>query len=254
MLTFQAILVGLWVTWAIIDEQTLQLQTTRPIITGPVVGLIMGDFMTGLIVGAMVELMFLAVVFVGTAVPPDPTLAAAIATAFAVSAGGGTELAVATALPIALIGQTISTLQYGVVNVAILHWTDKAAKKGSMSGIRRGNYIALACNLLFYGLPTFLAVNFGAAYVQPLINMIPEKIMTGLSVGGGMIGAVGFGLLLGTIKMKRLWPYFIVGYIAAAFLGINMLGIGLIAVAAVFLHNIFTSKNSDKSGSEPAAT
>lgn len=35
-----ALLVGLWVTWAIIDEQTLQLQTTRPIITGPVVGLI----------------------------------------------------------------------------------------------------------------------------------------------------------------------------------------------------------------------
>ena len=72
----KAILVGLWVTWAIIDEQTLQLQTTRPIITGVVVGLIMGDLQTGLVVGATVEMMFLAVVFVGTAIPPDPTLAA----------------------------------------------------------------------------------------------------------------------------------------------------------------------------------
>ena len=244
MLLVQAVLVGLWVTWAVIDEQTLQLQTTRPIITGAVVGIIMGDLTTGLIVGAVVELMFLAVVFVGTAVPPDPTLSAAIATAFAVFAGGSTELAVATAIPIALIGQTITTLQYGVVNVAILHLTDKYVAKGDMSGVRRGNYIALAFNLLFYGLPTFLAVYFGAAYVQPLIAMIPEKIISGLAVGGGMIGAVGFGLLLGTIKVKKLWPYFVIGYIAAAFLGINMLGIGLIAVSAVFLHQYFTDARS----------
>ena len=82
-----ALLVGLWVTWAIIDEQTLQLQTTRPIITGPVVGLICGDLQTGLIVGATVELMFLATIFVGTAVPPDPTLSSAIATALAIYSG-----------------------------------------------------------------------------------------------------------------------------------------------------------------------
>ena len=55
---------------------------------------------------------------------------------------------------------------------------------------------------------------------------------------------VGFGLLLTTIKVKKLWPYFIVGYICAAFLGINMLGIGLIAVAAVFLYQIFTGNRS----------
>lgn len=236
----KAILVGLWVTWGIIDEQTIQLQTTRPIITGLVVGIIMGDIRTGLIVGATVEMMFLAVVFVGTAVPPDPTLASAIATAFAVFAGGNTELAVATAIPIALIGQTITTLQYSVVNVGLMHWADKAAEKGNMSGIRRANYVALAFNLLFYGLPTFLAVYFGAEFVQPLIAMIPEKIIGGLAVGGGMIGAVGFGLLLSTIKVKKLWPYFIVGYVAAAFLGINMLGIGVIAVAAVALHQVYT--------------
>lgn len=240
----KAILVGLWVTWGIIDEQTIQLQTTRPIITGLVVGIIMGDLHTGLIVGATVEMMFLAVVFVGTAVPPDPTLASAIATAFAVFAGGNTELAVATAIPIALIGQTITTLQYSVVNVGLMHWADKAAQKGSMSGVRRANYVALAFNLLFYGLPTFLAVYFGADFVQPLIAMIPEKIISGLAVGGGMIGAVGFGLLLSTIKVKKLWPYFVIGYVAAAFLGINMLGIGVIAIAAVFLHQIYTGGKS----------
>ena len=98
MLFVQALLVALWVTWAMIDEQTLQLQTTRAIITGTVVGIIMGDLKTGLIVGATVELMFLASVFVGTAVAPDVTLSAAIATAIAVLSGGGTEVAIATSV------------------------------------------------------------------------------------------------------------------------------------------------------------
>ena len=239
MLFVQALLVALWVTWAMIDEQTLQLQTTRAIITGTVVGIIMGDLKTGLIVGATVELMFLASVFVGTAVAPDVTLSAAIATAIAVLSGGGTEVAIATAIPVALIGQTMNTLQYSVVNVAILHWVERGSKKGDLNRVRWGNYIALALNAVFYGLPTFFAVFYGAEYVVAFIDKLPTTLLAGFANGGGMLAAVGFGMLLTTIKCKKLWPYFVIGYIAAAFLGINNVGIGVIAVACVFLHNYF---------------
>lgn len=51
-------------------------------------------------------------------------------------------------------------------------------------------------------------------------------------------------MLLTTIKCKKLWPYFVIGYIAAAFLGINNVGIGVIAVACVFLHNYFIDNKS----------
>lgn len=245
-----SLLVALWVTWGIIDEQTIQLQTTRPIITGPVVGLICGDLYTGLIVGAAIELMFLATVFVGTAVPPDPTLAAAIATALAIAAGGNTDLAVATALPIALIGQIITTLQYTVVNIALLHVADRYVKKGDVNAITKINKLALVFNVLFYGVPTFLAVYFGASYVQAIIDAMPTWLINGLSVGGGMIGAVGLALLLQSITNKTLWPYFIVGYVCVAFLGVNMIGVGLIAVAAVFLHNYFTKGSSELAAEE----
>lgn len=238
---FQALLIGLWVTWAIIDEQTLQLQTTRPIITGTVVGFILGDIQTGLVVGSSVELMFLAVVFVGTAVPPDPTMSAAIATAFAVFAGQGVEVAVATAIPIALIGQVITTLQMTLVNVAFLHRGDHYAATGNAKGLMRMNIIPLLANFIFYGVPTFLAVYFGAEYVNPLIAAIPQTIIQGLAVGGGMIGAVGFALLLTTIKSKELWPYFLIGFVVASYLGINMLGIGIIAVVCAALHSYLTS-------------
>lgn len=241
-----ALLVALWVTWGLIDEQTIQLQTTRPIITGPVVGLICGDLQTGLIVGAMVELMFLATVFVGTAVPPDPTLAAGIATALACAAGGNTELAVATALPVALIGQIVTTLQMTVVNVALLHIADRYTARGDVDAICKVNKIALLFNFLFYGVPTFLAVYFGASYVQTIIDAMPTWLIDGLNVGGGMIGAVGLAILLQSITTKSLWPYFVIGFVFAAFLGINMIGVGLVAVAAVFLHNYFTSARDER--------
>lgn len=239
-----SILVALWGTWGLIDEQTIQLQTTRPIITGAVVGLILGDFKTGLIVGAMVELMFLAVVFVGTGVPPDTTMAAAIATAFAIFAGGGTEVAIAAALPIAVIGGLVSTLQYSVINVLFESWAEKLADKADVKGITRVNKLALLGNFVLYGIPTFLAVYFGSEFVMPLVEKIPQNIIAGLGVGGGMIGAVGFAMLIQSISNKKVWPYFIVGYVCSAFLGINMLGVGVVAVAAVFLHNYFTANKT----------
>lgn len=237
-----ALLVGLWVTWAIIDEQTFQLQTTRPIITGPVVGLICGDLQTGLIVGATVELMFLATVFVGTAVPPDPTLSTAIATALAIYSGRGIEIAVATALPVALIGQVVTTLQYSVVNVFFLHLADKKAEKGDTKGLVRVGWYPLLMNFVFYGLPAFLAVYFGAQYVTNIIDAIPDKVIQGLAVGGGMIGSVGFALLLTTIKSKRLWPFFLIGLIFATYLQVNNIGIGLIAIICAALYLEFTKK------------
>ncbi|MCG0275513.1 MAG: PTS sugar transporter subunit IIC [Thermosediminibacteraceae bacterium] len=235
----KALLVALWVTWGLIDEQTFQFQTTRPIITGPVVGLILGDVKTGLLVGATVELMFLAVVFVGTAVPPDPTLSSAIATAFAILTGKGADIAVATALPVALIGQVVTTLQYTVVNVFFLHRGDKYAAEGNLRGLTLMNTLPLLMNFIFYGLPAFLAVYYGPTFVKPYIDMIPAKIIQGLAAGGGMIGAVGFALLLKSIKALYLWPYFAIGFIASAYLKINILGIGLLAITAAALHSHF---------------
>ena len=97
-LFMQAFLVAVFVTVAFIDSHTTQTHIFRPVVVGPVVGLIMGDVKTGFAVGVTVELMFLAVIFVGTAVPPNPTISTAIATGIAILGGGGTELAVATAL------------------------------------------------------------------------------------------------------------------------------------------------------------
>ena len=239
-LFMQAFLVALFVTIAFIDSHTTQIHIFRPVVVGPVVGLIMGDVQTGFAVGITVELMFLAVIFVGTAVPPNPTISTAIATGIAILAGGGTDIAVATALPVSFIGQVAETVQNSVINVFFMHRVERAAEKLDTKGIVANNLIfPMAVNALLYGVPTFLAIYFGAAYVQGIIDAIPDKIITGLSVGGNMIGAVGFAPLLNSIKAKKFWPFCMLGFFMASYLGINMVGIALLAVICVAMYYYF---------------
>lgn len=241
----QALLVAIFVTIAFIDSHTTQTHIFRPVVVGPVVGLIMGDVQTGFTVGVTVELMFLAVIFVGTAAPPDPTISTAIATGIAILGGGGTELAVATALPVSFIGQIATTFQNSVINVFFMHRVEKAAEKLDTRGIVVNNLVLpMAVNAILYGIPTFLAIYFGAAYVQGIINAIPSQVITGLSVGGSMIGAVGFALLLNSIKARKFWPFLLLGFIMASYLGINMIGVALLAVVCVSMYYYFVLADS----------
>lgn len=236
----KALLVALFVTIAFIDSHTTQTHIFRPVVVGPVVGLIMGDVQTGFAVGVSVELMFLAVIFVGTAAPPDPTISTAIATGIAVLGGGGTELAVATALPVSFIGQIATTFQNSVINVFFMHQVERATEKLDCKGIVAWNLIIpMLLNALLYGVPTFLAIYFGAAYVEGIIHAIPAQVITGLSVGGSMIGAVGFALLLNSIKARKFWPFLLLGFIFASYLKVNMIGIALLAVCGVAMYYYF---------------
>lgn len=239
-LTIQALLVAAFVTIAFIDAHTLQTHIFRPIVVGPVVGAIMGDVQTGFSVGVIVELMFLAVIFVGTAVPPNPTISTAIATAIAILSGGGVEIAVATALPVSFIGQIAETFQNSVINVWFMHRVDKAVENADTRGIILNNTILpMAMNALLYGVPTFLAVYYGADFVAGIIEAIPSKIITGLTVGGGLIGAVGFALLLASIKNRKMWPFLLLGFVFASYLHVNMIGIAFLALAFCALYFYF---------------
>ena len=239
-LTIQALLVAAFVTIAFIDAHTLQTHIFRPIVVGPVVGAIMGDVQTGFSVGVIVELMFLAVIFVGTAVPPNPTISTAIATAIAILSGGGVEIAVATALPVSFIGQIAETFQNSVINVWFMHRVDKAVENANTKGIILNNTILpMAMNALLYGVPTFLAVYYGADFVAGIIEAIPSKIITGLTVGGGLIGAVGFALLLASIKNRKMWPFLLLGFVFASYLHVNMIGIAFLALAFCALYFYF---------------
>ena len=130
-----ALLTSLVVAIGITDEMTLQWQTTRAIVTGPLIGLLLGDIKTGLIIGATIELMFLSNVLVGAAQIPDVTMASAIAVALAIVNNVPTEVAIALAVPVAVFGQFMGTIRFSVLGVPLSHLADPFANKGDVKGL-----------------------------------------------------------------------------------------------------------------------
>lgn len=142
-LLVKAVLVAL-VTWlTFFDKYCTQFFTYRPIVIGPIIGLIMGDLKMGLMVGCTIELMFLGQVFVGTALPPEETFSTIIATAFA-CISGSTEVALATALPLAILGQMGMYFRNMVLCVWTQHRLEAAVERGSRTGITMN---ALFCRM-----------------------------------------------------------------------------------------------------------
>lgn len=229
-----------WLTF--IDKYCTQLYTYRPVVAGGIVGLIMGNFQIGLEVGCIIELMFLGQVFVGTALPPEETFSTILAAAFACITGSK-EVALATAIPLAVLGQMGMYLR----NIVLCGWAgvrlDKAIEKRDRKGITM-NVLILPnlFNLVLFAVPVFLAVYFGADVVQAIINFIPPVIINGIKAAGGMIGAVGLALLLVSLDFKNLWAFFALGFFVASYFGVKQIGCTIVAVIVVAITYMIDKK------------
>ena len=240
---FQAFIVSLLVWLGFLDKAFLHTFLYRPVVLGPLVGLVYGDLQMGLQVGVTIELMFLAVVFVGTAVPPDEVVSAGIATALACLSGSA-EVGIATAIPISLIGLIGRQFRNATVQEFTTRQVEKCARKGNRKGIIVWTSVVPAIlNYVLFGIPTFIAVYFGASVVQSFLNSIPTWLTDGVRAGGGMLGAVGVALLLGTIQNKVSWPYFLMGFLIASYLGVNMIGMACVALVVVAISYYNAKKN-----------
>lgn len=233
---FPAIITTLIVVLGITDELTLQWQTTRAIVIGPLTGLLLGDVKTGLIVGATIELMFLSNVIVGAAGIPDVTMSCAIATALCIVSKVPQEVAISLAVPVAIFGQFMSTIRFSVLGVPLAHLADKPAAEGNVKKLLRTPFIGLIVINLLYVVPTFIAVYFGADVVAAAVDRMPTKLIAAFGIGSNLLAAVGFAMLLTMLKSRKLVPFLFIGYVLAAFIGLNIIGTVIVAVSVAVLY------------------
>lgn len=103
----------------------------RPIIISTLVGLVYGDVVTGMIIGAQLELLSMGVVGIGAhSAPPDVTLGSALCTAFVLGSGTGTEVALALALPVSAFATSLKYLTYIPINHML---AERARKKAAVA-------------------------------------------------------------------------------------------------------------------------
>ncbi|GIP62784.1 PTS sugar transporter [Virgibacillus pantothenticus] len=241
----QAILLGIV---AFIAQSEYALGTSllsRPIVTGLLVGIVLGDIKTGIIMGATLELAFIGSFSVGASIPPDVVTGGILGTAFAITAGAGTETALLLGVPIATLTLILKNVYLGLLIPMMNHKADTYAAIGDYKGVERMHLTAGFGLSFMLALVVAISYSVGNNAVQSLLNMIPDFVQHGLTVATGIIPALGFAMLARLLINKTVAPYFFLGFIIVAYLDIPITGIAVFgAILAVIVVNIMNYRTN----------
>lgn len=234
----EALLLGLV---AFIAQSEYALGTSlisRPIVTGLLTGLVLGDMETGIVMGATLELAFIGSFSVGASLPPDVVTGGILGVAFAINSGAGAETALLLGLPIATLALIVKNIYNGMFIPLLCHKADAYAEMGDTRGIERMHLISGIGLSLTLGIIVTVSYLAGVNMVKGFLDAIPEFIKHGLSVATGIIPALGFAMLARLLINKKVAPYFssvcLMAYLKIPVTGIAILG----AIVAVVMVNM----------------
>jgi fructoselysine and glucoselysine-specific PTS system IID component len=198
---------------------------SRPLVLGPLVGLVLGDLNQGIIIGASLELIFMGNIKVGAAIPPDVITGGVLGTAFAIISGKGPAIALAIAVPVSILAEMMISSLF-VFRAVINKRFNQYADEGDFNGIQRLHILSGILRPILMGIIILLALQLGATVMKDFLALIPAWVQTGLQVAGNMLPALGFALLMNLMFNKTAAPYFFLGFMLAAYLKLPVIAIG----------------------------
>lgn len=204
-----------------------QCMLERPICVGAITGLLLGDPTTGVIMGGALEAIYMGAVNIGGATAAEPVSATVLAVAFAISSGLGMEEALALAVPVGLVFNSLGLVLFMLGN-AFLPWYSKACDTGNSKAI---DQILWSNWLVMYGIRTviiFFSVYLGSAVVAAAMANLPPQVLGGLGVASGLIGAVGMAILMRMLWNKETAGWYFVGFVLAKYLNLPAIVLAII--------------------------
>ena len=232
-----------------IDQFSLTEIVYRPIIACPIIGAILGDVNTGLVVGGTYELMMVGNMPVGGAQPPNPVIGGIMATVFAVQSGLDVAAALPLAIPFALLGQYAVTLLFTVMS-PLMGLCDKAAEEANPAGIDKVNYMAMGILAVLFALIVLAGLLSGQAIGETLTKVLTAQVWAGLTAAGKMMPALGFAMLLKVMLSKEYAIFMVLGFVLVAYGKLPLLAIAMVGIAAAVydFHVSMKTKNNTGGG------
>lgn len=254
---FTVVLIFIWSSIVGAGSVLDEFQTHRPLIACSVMGLILGDPKTGIILGGTLELIALGWMNIGAAQSPDPALASTIATMLVIVGHQNIQSGIAIALPVAAAGQVLTAIAR-TITVAFQHASDREAEKANFKAIIWLHFSALLVQALRVSIPTTAVALFvSPAGVQNLLDSMPKVITGGLAVAGGFIVVVGYAMILNMMSVKYLMPFFYLGFILGGYLDLSLLAFGAIGLIFAIIYvqlNPKFNQNNNQGGQLNTAT
>ncbi|MGT2948961.1 PTS mannose/fructose/sorbose transporter subunit IIC [Streptococcus devriesei] len=247
------ILVVIVAFFAGLDGILDQFQFHQPLVSCTLIGLVTGHLEAGIILGGSLQMIALGWANIGAAVAPDIALAATAAAIIMIKGGDfsqrGIGVATAVAVPLAVAGLAL-TMIVRTLSVAIVHGADAAAKNGNIAGVERAHFTALLLQGLRIALPVALLLALPTSTVQSMLNAIPDWLADGMTIGGGMVVAVGYAMVINMMATREVWPFFVLGFVFAALSDLTLIALGAIGVAMALIYlNLSKQGGSGNGGS-----
>lgn len=209
----------------------------RPLVAGLLCGLVFGDVTAGVLCGVAVQAVFIANLSTGGATNSEITYASygGIGLALATTR----DPAVAVTLSV-LMGQTLGLIFYNT-RMALYSFFNNGAQRAAEDNNDRGITLwhivyPQVCTFVLRALPVFLIVFFGQGVVDLLLTSVPPVVTHIISVLGGVLPALGIGMLMNiVIKDQAQLIFFLAGFVLLSFAGLSMIAIVFLAVLVTYL-------------------
>ena len=223
----------------ILDE----FQFHQPLVACTLIGLVSGHLSEGIVLGGSLQMIALGWANVGAAVAPDAALASvASAIIMVLGLNGGTvntqtaiSTSIAVAIPLSVAGLFL-TMVCRTLAIPIVHFMDAAAEKGNFRGIETWQIIAILMQGVRIAIPAVALCYIPAEAVQAALEAMPAWLADGMSIGGGMVAAVGYAMVINMMATKETWPFFALGFVVACISEITLIGLGVIGVVIALVY------------------
>lgn len=233
-----------------------QFQFHQPLVACPLIGLACGQLEAGVVLGGTLQMIALGWANIGAAVAPDAALAS-VASAIILMLGGqgiaGVDTAIAVAVPLAVAGLFLTMLARTLA-VPIVHEMDKAAEQANFGKVEMWQWAGICMQGLRIAIPAAALLFIPADIVRGFLESMPAWLTKGMTVGGGMVVAVGYAMVINMMATREVWPFFIIGFCIAAISSLTLMAIGLIALAIALIYLKLTETSGGTAAGAPAGT
>ena len=223
-----------------------QFQFHQPLVACTLIGLVTGNLTAGIMLGGA-----LGWANIGAAVAPDAALASVAAAIIMVLGGDfstkGIAVAQSVAIPLAVAGLFL-TMIVRTLSVGLVHTADAAARKGDIKGVERAHFVALLLQGLRIAIPAALLLMIPAETVKTALEQMPKWLSDGMQIGGGMVVAVGYAMVINMMASREVWPFFAIGFALAAVSQLTLIALGAIGVALALIYLTLSKKGGNGGG------
>lgn len=228
-----------------LDETALgQFMVSRPIVTGPVIGWLLGRVDIGLELGALIELIWINDLPVGAHLPLDLTMLSGTAVALAceLSKGGHVEAVMTYALGVAIplaAGSTEIEILVRKFHVRWLHFAQRMAFNGHLQTFEWLNYLVLVEQWLkgfLVSLACLTLAHLSGALYTLLSGILGGRVLDGFYYAHWLLLALGCSAVIDLLVEKKTMPILLlsIGAIMTLALFSTFPKVLLVAVALVF--------------------